>query len=136
MNVSFDSPELESLFSDFVAAPAKLRVAVRAVVVKGAVNVKADARARFVEQQGSSRLRGYLPRYASSITFDVAEVGSDEVSAEIGPTVSAGNQGAFGPGIEFGSVRHAPMPHLMPALDAEEPKLLLALETVIGDVLL
>ena len=136
MDVSFDSPELESLFTDLVAAPVKLRVAVRAVVVRGAVNVKADARQRFTELQGSSRLRGYLPRYASSITFDVAEVGPDEVSAEIGPTVSPGNQGAFGPGIEFGSAKHAPMPHLMPALDAEEPKLILALAAVVGDVLL
>jgi hypothetical protein len=98
--------------------------------------VKTDARQRFTDQQAQSRLKGYLPRYAASITYDVAAVGADEVAAEIGPTVVKGNQGAFGPGIEFGSARHAPMPHLMPALDAEEPKLVLALEVAAEGVLL
>jgi hypothetical protein len=94
------------------------------------VNVKRDARQRFADQERTGK---YLPHYALSITYDVESVGST-TSAEIGPD-KAKVQGAFGPGVEYGSVQHAPMPHLNPALDAEEPKFLNALGDAVVRVL-
>lgn len=124
MNAEFEADDLAVFMQDLVNATAHIVPELRAVVVKGAVNVKADARARFAAQQRSGR---YLPHYARSITFDVTDT-ADGASAEIGPDKDL-IQGAFGPGVEFGSSRHAPMPHLFPALDAEEEKA----EAAVGD---
>lgn len=134
MDLNFDSPGLESLFADLVAAPAKLKTLVRAVVVSSADAVKTDARQRFEDQ----RVGNYLPRYSGSITYSIAEdPAAAEVTAEIGPDRSiAGMQGFAGPVMEFGTARTAPHPHLMPAADAEEPRFVVALEDAVGEVLL
>lgn len=116
MNFGFDSPDLERFVTDLLQAPAKVGPAVHAVVNRGALNIKNDARKRFEEQ----RVGGYLPHYSRSITYDVSSAGH-VVSAVVGPE-SDKVQGPFGPGIEYGSVNHAAMPHLNPALDAEEPR--------------
>jgi hypothetical protein len=83
------------------------------VVKKGAGNVKDEAR---------DRVRGYahLPHYPSSITYDVHR-GAHEVSAQIGPDKDR-RQGPLGNIIEYGTVNNAPIPHLGPALDVEEPR--------------
>ena len=116
MNFGFDGAGLESLFNDLNTAGAKVVPVVRGVVNRGALNVKSDARRLFEEQ----RVGDYLPHYSRSITYDVESAGGF-VSAEVGPEVGK-VQGPFGPGVEFGSVNHAAMPHLAPALDAEEPR--------------
>lgn len=113
----FDSPDLEKLLTDLTQAPVRIGPAVRAVVNRGAFNIKNDARARFEDQ----RVGDYLPHYSRAITYDVSIVGHT-VSAQVGSEVDK-VQGPFGPGIEYGSVNHAPMPHLNPALDAEAPRL-------------
>lgn len=121
--ISFESPDLESLLVHFTEAQKAIDPLVSAVLVKGAVNIKKNARALFTEQQATSIYRGYLPRYASTINFDVLPAVGHEMSVEIGPVVETNNQGAFGPGIEFGSSKGArvtpPMPHLIPALEGE-----------------
>jgi hypothetical protein len=124
MNAEFEAEGLVVFVQDLMNATAHIVPELRAVVVKGAVNVKADARARFAAQERTGK---YLKHYARSITFDVTDT-ADGGSAEIGPDKDL-IQGAFGPGVEFGSSNHAPMPHLFPALDAEEEKA----ESAVGD---
>jgi hypothetical protein len=88
----------------------------------GANKIKKDAR---------SRVRGlaHAPAYPYSIGYDVFH-GFGTVEAEIGPDKNR-RQGALGNLIEYGSVNNAPIPHLAPALDAEEPHFVRALEDLV-----
>lgn len=61
---------------------------------------------------------GHAPYYPNSITYDLHDNG-DEISAEIGPDKSL-TQGALGNILEFGTSKNAPIPHLGPALYANE----------------
>lgn len=116
MNLNFDSPDLESLHQDLLDVATTIGPAVRAVVSKGALNIKTDAKQRFTDQ----RVGNYLPRYARSISYDLDSTG-DLIEAVIGPE-SDKPQGGMGAAIEYGSARTPPLPHLNPALDAEDPK--------------
>jgi hypothetical protein len=116
MNVTFDAPELVALVQDLVNVEARIVPAERAVLVRGALNIKRDAQKLFTEQ----RKGGYLPHYANSISYDVGDVVGG-VEAEVGPD-SSKLQGGMGSAIEYGTARDAPMPHLGPALDNETPK--------------
>jgi len=91
----------------------------RAVVQKGALNIKNDARRR------ASGLR-HAPAYPSSITYDTTETATG-ASAEIGPDKGR-RQGALGNILEYGTVNNAPIPHMAPAADAELPKFERAME--------
>lgn len=115
MNFGFNAPGLEQLFNDLNDAQVKIGPAVRAVVSRGALNVKTDARARFEAQ----RVGNYLPHYSRSITYDVETVGH-VTTAQVGPDTTKA-QASFGPFLEYGSAKTPPLPHLNPALDAEEP---------------
>jgi hypothetical protein len=86
------------------------------VVGQGCNNIKKDAQ-RII--RGASR-RGYLPHYPRSISYDVKASGT-VVSGEVGPK-SEKLQGGLGRLLEYGSRNNAPIPHLSPALDTEEPK--------------
>jgi hypothetical protein len=106
-------------------APAK----VRAVVQKGALNIKKDAQRRVG--------RGpYIRRYADAITYDTQETPTG-ASAEIGPDKNKA-QGALGNLLEYeyGTPWSAPRPHLGPALEAEEPRFTQALEDAIVEAVL
>lgn len=81
---------------------------------KGALKVKKEAQ-RIIRERSR---RGYLPHYPRAISYDVDAHGAI-VTAEIGPK-SEKLQGGLGRLIEEGSVNNAPIPHLSPALDAEE----------------
>lgn len=116
MEAYFEADDLAVWMQDLVNAEAKVVPAARAVVVKGALNVKVDARSRF----NAARVGNYLPHYARAISYEVTEYPAGSV-AEIGPE-SDMPQGGMGKGVELGSVRHPPIPHLNPALDAEAPK--------------
>lgn len=93
------------------------------IVGQGANNIKKQA-AQIV--RGVSR-RGYLPHYPRSIDYDEPTVSGAIVRTEIGPTREK-LQGGLGRLIEFGSRNNAPIPHLSPALDAEEPRFARAME--------
>lgn len=110
-----DASQVARLAKDLaVAAPAG-QAAAKAVTSRGALNVKRNA-ARLIS--GNS----YAPYYPKSISYDTT-VKDGMVVAEIGPDKSRqGRQGALGNILEYGTVNNAPIPHLGPALDSEEPK--------------
>lgn len=97
--------------------PAEARVQVQ----RSAQAIKSDAQRRV---QG---LR-HAPAYPASITYDTRLTLSG-AEAEIGPDKSK-RQGALGNLLEFGSAKNAPIPHMGPAGDAEEPKFAAAMEAL------
>lgn len=90
---------------------------VERVMERGAVNVRRDAR-RAVRNQSTGT---YLPHYPRAIGYDLIRE-RHAVEAEVGPEVDR-LQGGMGRGVEFGSMNAPPMPHLLPAAEAEEPRL-------------
>lgn len=112
-NPRVEAQELAALVREFDRALTSDMTAVRAVVQKGALNIKTDARRRI---SGHAR----LPAYPYSITYD-STVSATSASAEIGPDKHK-RQGAIGNIIEYGSVNNAPLPHIKPAADEELPR--------------
>ncbi|GLZ62874.1 hypothetical protein [Micromonospora sp. NBRC 107095] len=98
----------------------------RKVVSKGALNIKNDWRRRW---SGSP----HAPALPYAIGYDIRTAGT-LVSAEIGPD-KAKRQGALGNLYEFGSVNNAPRPGGAPALAAESPRFVAALEKLAVDLL-
>jgi hypothetical protein len=120
MDARFDFSGVDSLVGDLASAQERAVKVAQTVVVRAAFAIKKDAAQRFTDQRSGE----YLPGYARSISYDVENTSSG-ASAEIGPESSG--QGPLGGIIEYGTARSAPLPHLNPALDAEEPKMLDAL---------
>jgi hypothetical protein len=117
MRYTVDAGDLDRLAADLEAAPAKLKPEVDRVIERGALNIRRGAQKRIRDQ-----ITGvYLPHYPRAITYDIEE-GATFAEAEVGPE-SAKPQGGMGPAIEYGTSRAAPMPHLLPAYDAEIPRL-------------
>lgn len=85
----------------------------RAVIAKGALNIKKDAQRRW---SGMPHLR----RLPAAVTYDTHETPSGGW-AEIGPDKNK-PQGALGNIAEYGSVKNAPIPALGPAAELEEPR--------------
>lgn len=110
--------DLNDLAADLLRAAETVPDRAERVVSRGALNIKRDARARI---SGHPR---HLPHYPSSITYDIDRAGSS-VTASIGPDKDL-TQGPLGNLIEYGSVNNAPIPHLAPAHDAEEPRFVAA----------
>jgi hypothetical protein len=101
----------------------QLPATIRPVVGKGSLNIKRDAQERIG--------RGpYLPMYARSISYDTWFAGSS-VTSEIGPDKDK-PQGPLGNLLEYGTGDTPPIPHLGPALDAEEPRFLRAIEDAVA----
>lgn len=98
----------------------------RKVVAKGALNIKKDT---------ADRWRGnrHAPYISGAVSYDT-NVSGTEVSAEIGPD-KARRQGALGNLLEYGSVHNGPIPALSPALDAEEPRFVQAMEDMAARLL-
>lgn len=109
----------DELARDLDRAAGKASAEVRKVVAKGALNVKADWRKRWTGL-------GHLPHLPRAIGYDVTVKGST-ITGEIGPDASK-KQAAIAPVVEFGSINNAPIPGGRPALDAEEPRFIKALE--------
>lgn len=105
--------DLAKLDADLGKVAASTLPAARAVVAKGAVNIKTQAR------QLAGGLQ-HAPAYPASITYDEYTV-PGVVGAEIGPDKEK-RQGALGNVLEFGTVNNPPHPHLRPAAEAEEPR--------------
>jgi hypothetical protein len=98
----------------------------RKVVSKGSLNIKKDVRARW---QGIA----HAPALPRAVTYDV-KVSGTTVTGETGPD-KAKRQGALGNLIEYGSQNNAPIPALSPALDAEQPRFLAAMENLAAGLL-
>lgn len=104
---------LDELVVALETAQKMLDPGVRAVVEKGALNVKKDWQARW------SGL-GHAPALAAAVTYDVT-YGFGGIRAQVGPDKGR-RQGALGNLLEFGSVNNAPRPGGLPALAAEAPR--------------
>lgn len=117
----FDFSELDRWTADLRAAPAVTRAQARAVVAKGSLNIKTEARRN---APGGS----HAPYYASSISFDVTET-PIEIMGEVGPAQGR-RQWGLGNLLEYGSVNNPPHPHLEPALDHEAPRFIGACEAL------
>lgn len=105
---------LDELLREFRDAPRALQRETKAVIKRTAVEIKRDAIQRV--RAGTSAGRSYLPHYPKSITFDLEDSG---MTAIIGPDSSM-LQGGMGRGVEFGSARTAPIPHMLPAADKQD----------------
>ena len=98
---------------DYDDAQSHVDTELRAVVNRGAFNIRRDWRRRW---SGYAHLR-HLP---NAVTYDVGGTGGT-YTAEIGPDKSR-RQGPLGNIIEFGSVNNAPIRGGLPAALAEEPR--------------
>lgn len=117
-----DTRELEALAASLGQVPAAAIGAARAVVSKGALNIKSDTR-KHVSADPSWRRLAQTVNYsmAGNAFFAEAVVGYDDQG-----------QGELAGIYEFGSARRAPHPTLYPAADRELPRFEKALEVVIA----
>lgn len=120
---------LTELVADLRKAAARAVPDTKSVVSKGSLNIKREAQ-RVIR---AASHRGYLPHYPRSITYDIAVSGA-VVTSEIGP-VAARPQGVLGRVLEEGTVNNAPIPHLSPALDLEEPRFVRAMEELAVEII-
>ncbi len=99
----------------------------RAVVSKGALNIKDDWRETWQRELAG----GHAQRLHYSVGYDVSSGGGDDIIAVIGPDADKDRlQGPLGGIIEFGSVNNAPIPAGGPALLKESPRF----EDQLGDL--
>lgn len=115
----FEVTGLRELIADLTNAEKQSPGEVRKVVQKGALNIKTDWRARWSGH-------AHAPALSRSVTYDTKETGGG-ASAEIGPDKGI-SPGPLGNIYEFGTPRNGPQPGGLPALQAEEPKFLKAIE--------
>lgn len=85
------------------------------VVGKGCLNIKRQAQSII----RSNSPQGYLPHLPRAIGYDVTARAAD-ITGEVGAD-PAKLQGGLQRIIEFGTVNSAPIPHMIPSLDAEAP---------------
>lgn len=128
-DIEFDFSDLRVLSAELDASTLEVRNNVRKALTVTARNVKDEA-ARL-----SSGL-AHAPYYPRSITYDVHSSGSSTApfEAEIGPDKGRA-QGALGNILEYGTSKNAPIPHLGPALRANEADFMEGLARAAGDVL-
>jgi hypothetical protein len=124
--VHFDGRELALVDDVLAEAAAAAPQQTRAIVAKGALNIKQDAQRRVTGLK-------HAPAYPRSISYD-SHVTPAGGWAEIGPDKNK-RQGALGNLLEFGSTHNAPRPHMRPAAEAEEPRFAKAMEDMAVKVL-
>jgi hypothetical protein len=98
----FDMRDVRRLQHHLVRGIPRAQRDTRAVVVRGALNIKRDWR---VNARASAPK--HAPSYPRTIGYDVHTFGPDQVLAIIGPEKS-GRQGALGNLLEYGSVKNPP----------------------------
>jgi hypothetical protein len=113
--VSIDLSGLTSLSSVIAASGGVLHADARAIVVRGALNIKNDWRANAAASAGA-----HARLYPASISYDVHEV-PGAIEAEIGPDKEK-PQGPLGNLLEYGSAHNPPHNDGGRALEAEEPR--------------
>lgn len=109
---------LDELIRAFEEFPVKSRPAFRAVVAKGALNIKLAWRRRWLPEIGKAPIN--LPHVVRGIGYDVDQT-SHSVTAEIG-VHRLNPQAALAHFPEFGSVKNPPMPGGLPSLVEEDPR--------------
>lgn len=124
--VEFDMTELDRWTDVLMAAPGRVAAGGKAVVSKGSLNIKTEARRNAPGHDAAKH-------YPSSINYDV-EVTGDIIEGEIGP-VKGRRQWGLGNLLEYGSENNPPYPHLEPALDHEEPRFVRACEDLSAEVI-
>ena len=112
--IDVDMVQVKALADELGGVGARVRPAVKAVITKGALNIKNAARDAIL----ADTRHVFVKQYPYSITYDVSVGAGAVVSAEIGPDKDK-PQGALGNLLEYGSSKNAPIPHLNPAFDAE-----------------
>lgn len=119
--VHFDNTEVDKLVQVLGQAGDAAFKNVRAIVAKGALNIKTDARRM-------AKGIAHAPLYPSSISFDL-KTRLRTFEAEIGPDKNL-RQGSLGNILEYGAPARntAPHPHMLPAAVRELPRLEKALE--------
>jgi hypothetical protein len=125
--VSADVSGLLGLAADLAAAATAVEVEGRAVVSRGALNVKNDWRAN-----AAASGRTHAGRlYPLTISYDLATLPGGGTKAEVGPDRAKDNlQASFGAILEFGSVHNPPHNDGGRALLAEEPRFVAAVEAM------
>ena len=111
--------DLDRLIRDLDGAADTVRRDVRAVVAKGALNIKTATQRRWTGLSNA-------PALARAVTYDTKFTPTG-ASAEIGPDTEK-RQGDLGNVIEYGTVNNPPHPGLAPSLEEEEPRFAKALE--------
>lgn len=111
--ISLDAHELDPFRTVLDQASADAHREGEAIVAKGSLNIKNDAR-RLAPGTGHAKL------YPQSISYDVT-TGPGWIEGEVGP-VEGRPQRGLGNLLEYGGPFNKPQPHLEPALDIEEPK--------------
>ena len=110
--MAVDASELRALIADLSSAPKLVHSEARAVVSKGALNIKNQMRDEV------ARSRHF--RFAHTVSYDL-KVGGDTIEAEIGP--ETGGVGSLAGFAYFGGVNGGggTVPDPQGALDAEAP---------------
>jgi hypothetical protein len=116
MSARFDMSDVRRLERHLARVIPRARRDARAVVRRGAVNIKKDWKAN-----ARSTAPKHAKHYPRSISFDVNNYGPDIIMAIIGPD-KGGPQGALGNLLEYGSVKNPPHRDGGRALDVEEPR--------------
>ncbi len=121
------SDDLAELADDLHRAATRASEEARAVVTKGAVNIKKEWRDNWKRRLAG----GHAKRLHYSVGYDISSGGGDEIVAVIGPDANNDRmQGPLGGIIEHGSVNNAPIPAGGPALLRESPRF----EDALGDM--
>jgi hypothetical protein len=123
VNIEIDVQGAEELADDLLDIPEEVRPKVRAVVSKGALNIKKDMRAE-------AKSGGSYKHFHRSIDYDLI----GDLEAEIGPDKSR-VQGALGNILYFGTSKNSPVLDINGPLNREEPRFLRALGDVAEDIL-
>jgi hypothetical protein len=121
--MGIDLTELDAIGAAVLASLTTVKVEGRAVVSKGALNIKNDWRANAIGSAGA-----HARLYPNSISYDIEPAGT-VVEAAIGPDKGK-PQGPLGNLLEFGSAHNAPHNDGGQALDAEEPRFEAAVEAM------
>lgn len=125
-SVSMDDSEVRKLAADLTSAPLRVALDARAVVFKGAMNVKAQ----LGREMGASR---HFKGFGRDIDFDILDGG---LTAEIGPHSGRGHPGAGANIAYFGTSRGGgTVPDPQGALDAEGPGFDKAMGDLLGGIL-
>lgn len=128
--MEIDTSELRSLAVDMRSAGDLIGKNVRAVVSRGALNIKNQLRREMRESR-------HFPTVARSINYDIHRAGfssGDIIEAEIGP--ERGSPGSLANVAYFGTSRGGgTVPDPQGALDAEAPRFEEALSDILGDLL-
>ena len=129
MKVTVTVTGLDDLGDAFESAARNVVPEGKKVVGKGSLNIKRDWQRRWSGLEHA----GGLPR---TINYDV-DVKGTLIDGEVGPNLDRGGQAPLGGFLEneYGTPWSAPRPAGQPALDAEEPRFVAAVEKLGVDLL-